>query len=274
MGACVTSNFAHMPNPPLCLVRHGFPNRPAFGTAVARATLVRVAAGELPATLRLHRTAPVLAFSRQDLASHGFADAVHAARERGFEPVLRLAGGRAAVFHEETLACGWAVSDPRPPARTTERFRELAGMLSDALRNLGVGARVGEIPGEYCPGAWSVNAGGRIKLAGIGQRLIARGAHRGAVIVVGGSRRLRDVLIPVYEALELEWDPATAGSVADEVGELGAVAVEEAILAAIAERYDLREEPLDRATLGLAEQLEAEHRVGLVSGRRGYRATT
>ena len=33
----------------------------------------------------------------------------------------------------------------------------------------------------------------------------------------GGSAVLRAALEPVYEALELEWDPATAGSVEDEV---------------------------------------------------------
>jgi lipoate-protein ligase A len=242
-------------------VRHAFPDRPAFGTAVSRAILVRVAAGELPATLRLHRPGRVLAFSRQDRASPGYAEATRAARERGFEPVLRLAGGRAAVFHEETLACAWAVHDPRPPARTTERFRELAELLANALGRLGVDTRVGEIPGEYCPGAWSVNARGRKKLVGIGQRLTAGGAHRGAVIVVGGSQRIRDVLVPVYEALNLEWEPRTAGSVRDEVGELGLAAVEDAILSGLADRYDLREEGLDRATVELAARLESEHRV-------------
>ena len=177
-----------MPSPPLRVLREAFPDNPAFGTAVSHAILSRVAAGELPPTLRLRRPPPILAFSRQDRASPGFATAVRAARERGFEPVLRLAGGRAAVFHEMTLACAWAVPDPRPAARTTERFRELAELLAGALGGLGVDARVGEIPGEYCPGAWSVNAGGRTKLVGIGQRLIAGRSppRRG-----GGGRRKR-----------------------------------------------------------------------------------
>ena len=38
----------------------------------------------------------------------GFEAAVEAARAAGFEPVVRLAGGRAAVFHEGTLALAWA----------------------------------------------------------------------------------------------------------------------------------------------------------------------
>ena len=250
-----------MAQPALGLARQKFPGRPAFGTAVSRAVLMRVAAGELPPMLRLHRAAPILAFSRQDRAAPGFAAAVRAARECGFEPVLRLAGGRAAVFHEQTLACSWAVPDSRPAARTTERFREMAALLATALAGLGIDARVGEIPGEYCPGSWSVNARGRTKLVGIGQRLISGGAHRGAVIVVGGSERIRQVLIPVYEALGLEWDPATAGSVEEEVGGVALDAVERAILSEVGGRYRLREQDLDDVTLELATRLEPEHQL-------------
>ena len=50
------------------------------------------------------------------------------------------------------------IADPQPPKRTYERFEEVAGLIADALRALGVDARVGEVPGEYCPGAYSVNA--------------------------------------------------------------------------------------------------------------------
>jgi octanoyl-[GcvH]:protein N-octanoyltransferase len=247
--------------PPLSVVREAFPGRPAFGTAVTRAILVRVAAGELPPTLRLHSPGRVLAFSRRDRAARGYPEAAHRARERGYQPVLRLAGGRAAVFHDLTLACAWAVPDPRPARRTTQRFRALAELLAEVMRRLGVDARVGEIPGEYCPGAWSVNAGGRTKLAGIGQRLIAGAAHRGAVIVVAESQRVRDALVPVYEALGLEWDPATTGSIAEEVGGVALATVQDAILNALAERYDLWETGLDDGTLELAARLEPEHRL-------------
>jgi lipoate-protein ligase A len=250
-----------MSRPPLRIVRESV-EPAAFSTAVSRAILVRVAAGELGPTVRLHRPPTSLAFSRQDRASRGYAAAARTARAAGFEPVLRLAGGRAAVFHEGTLACAWAVPDRHPMARTTRRFRELAELLATALRGLGADARIGEVPGEYCPGAWSVNARGRTKLVGIGQRLIAGGAHRGAVIVVAGSERVRDALVPVYEALGLPWDPTTAGSIEDEVGGAGVEPVEEAILASLERSYDLRDANLDPATLALASRLEPEHRVG------------
>ena len=245
----------------LRISRSAFPAPAARSTAVARAVLMRVASGELPATFRIHRPGRILAFSKQDAASPGFGGAVGAARAAGFEPVVRLAGGRAAVYHEKTLAVSWAVPDGRPAARTEARFRELAELLRDSLRDLGVDARVGEVAGEYCPGAWSVNARGATKLVGTGQRLVAGAAHRGAVIVVGESGLVRDVLVPTYEELGLEWDPATAGSVEDEVRPVSTARVTEAILARLAERYELREMELDAGTLALAERLESDHAV-------------
>lgn len=246
---------------PLALSREDFARPAARGTAVARAVLLRVAAGDLAATFRLHRPGRILAFSKQDAASDGFRSAVEAARASGFEPVVRLAGGRAAVYHEGTLALSWAVPDQRPAARTETRFQELAELLVSAIRDLGVDARVGEIAGEYCPGAWSVNARGATKLAGTGQRLIAGAAHRGAVIVVQDSRSVRDVLIPVYDALGLAWDPATAGSIEDEAETVTTERVEEAIVSRLREHYKLTDAPIDGETLALAQRLESDHRV-------------
>jgi octanoyl-[GcvH]:protein N-octanoyltransferase len=124
-----------------------------------------------------------------------------------------------------------------------------------------VDARVGEVTGEYCPGRWSVNAAAERKLAGIGQRVVAGGSHTGAVIVVGGAERIRGVLDPVYEALELDWDPHTVGAVADELGRDGLWdAVRDALLAEYAERFELVAGELDDETLALARRLAAEHR--------------
>lgn len=244
---------------PLRLLRQGFPDRPAFGTAVSDAILKRVAAGERPATLRVHRPARELAFAKQDRVSPGFGAAVKAARAAGFEPVVRLAGGRAAVFHEGTLAVAWASPHPRPVAGTQQRFELIAGVIEGALRRLGVDSRIGEVPGEYCPGAWSINARGAKKLSGIGQRMITGGAHVGAVVVVTGSADVRDALVPVYAALDLEWDPVTTGAVEDEVAGVGLDETEAAILAELDEHFELAEDEIDADTLALAAELEAEH---------------
>jgi octanoyl-[GcvH]:protein N-octanoyltransferase len=243
------------------LVRDSFPGRPAFDTAVSRALLERVSSGELPETVRLARPGAMVAFGKLDAGAPGYGAAARAAREHGFEAVLRLAGGRAAVFHEQTVALAWARSERDPLPGTHARFRELAGVVAAALRRLGIEARVGEVAGEYCPGDYSVNAGGRTKLAGIGQRVIKGGAHLGGVVVADGSERLRDVLIPVYAALGLDWDPRTAGSVADELGSASFEDVERALEEEIAARYEIVEATLDAETLALAAHREREHTV-------------
>jgi octanoyl-[GcvH]:protein N-octanoyltransferase len=244
----------------LRLVTESFPDRPAFDTAVSRAILLRVATGALPETFRLGRPGAMVAFGRRDAASDGYAAAVGAARAGGFEAVERLAGGRAAVFHEGTIAIAHAVADRDPTPRTRARFDEIAAIIARSLAVLGVDARVGEVAGEYCPGEHSVNAGGRTKLAGVGQRLVKGASHVGGVVVVGGSDRVRDVLVPVYRALSLEWDPATVGSVQDELGTADSEAVEDALLAQLGMRYDVEEAPVDADTLTLAERLEPLHR--------------
>ena len=221
--------------------------------------MTRVARGELPATLRVHRPGRELAFAKQDRAAPGFAAAVRAAREAGFEPVVRLAGGRAALFHEGTLAFAWSTPAQMPTRTTHERFALFAGVIERALRRLGVDARIGEIPGEYCPGAWSVNARGRVKLAGIGQRIVSGAAHLGAVLVVTDSGLVRRTLEPVYAALELEWEPATAGAIEDEVRGVTLDDAEQAVLAELAELFTLADAELDEPTLALAAELESQH---------------
>jgi octanoyl-[GcvH]:protein N-octanoyltransferase len=243
----------------LNLIRRSFPDQPELSTAISRAILQRVAAGELPPTIRIHRPGNEVAFGRQDLASAGYERAAEAARAAGFAAVERLAGGRAALFHHGTIAIARAYADPQPPKRTYARFEEVAELVADVLSGFGIDSRVGEVEGEYCPGAYSVNAGGARKLAGIGQRMISGGAHVGGVVVASDGALIRDVLVPVYEALELEWDPATAGSADDEVERRITVAdLEEALVAEVRSRYEVTDADLDDRTMELARELLAE----------------
>jgi lipoate-protein ligase A len=250
----------------ILLVRDSHPDPPALDTAVSRATLELVSEGNLPETLRLHRPAAIVAFGPRDLVEPGAPAAVAAARARGFAAVERLAGGRAAVFHEGTVAFSWAIPDPSPREGIRARFDELAGIVAEALQSLGVDARIGEVSGEYCPGEHSVNARGERKLMGVGQRVVARAAHVGGVVVVSGADRVRDVLVPVYAALELPWDPATVGSVEDEVPAAGWDEVAGAILDRFADRFDLDEGRLPEPVLARAQDLLPRH--ALVGGRR------
>ena len=243
------------------MTRESFPEPPALDTAVSHAILRAASDGSQPQTLRVHRPGPVVAFGPLDRLSPGYERAVAAARDHGFGAVQRLAGGRAAVFHDQTIAFSWCVPDPQPRLHIQQRFEDLSAIVAAALRDLGVDARVGEVPGEYCPGEHSVNARGKTKLMGVGQRILIHAAHVGGVVVAGGSDRVADVLIPVYEALGLEWDPATAGSVEDEVPGVSWNEVAEAILARFREGYDLVEESLPQEILAVARDLQPSHEV-------------
>ena len=239
----------------LRLIRHSFTDQPELSTAISRTILRRVAAGELPPTIRIHRPGNEVAFGRQDLANPNFEAAADAARRAGFAAVERLAGGRAAVFHSGTIAIARAYADPQPPKRTYARFEEMADMITAALRGLGVDARVGEVPGEYCPGAYSVNARGEVKLSGIGQRMIRGGAHMGGVVVASGGREVARALVPVYEALELEWDPATSGDVSEELGrEVDPGEIEEALITELTKSYELVDAEIDEQTMKIARR--------------------
>lgn len=220
----------------------------------------RTAAREIPETLRLARPGRSVAFGKQDVVAAGYPAALAAARESGFTPVQRLAGGRAAIFHEGTLVFGHAIPDPDPRPGIHERFTATAELIVDALARLGVDARVGEVAGEYCPGRYSVNAGGRRKLMGAGQRLISGGAHVGGVVVVDGAAAVNDALRAVYPPLGLDFDPDTTGAVAAEAPDGASVdAVAAAIVAEYGERFELRPAPLDAETLALARRLAPEH---------------
>ncbi len=231
---------------------------PLLDTAVSRALLLRVADGSLPATFRLHTPGRVMAFGRQDTVRPGYPDAVTAARREGFAPVERLAGGKAAVFHEETLAFAWATPEDKPRETIHDRFRLLADLMVDAFSSLGVDARVGEIPGEYCPGEYSVNAGGRRKIMGVGQRLTRTAAHVGGVVVVGQPDLVNRALDPVYDALGYDWDPSATGSLATE-RTTSIHEAADAVIGALADRVTLVEDDLDDATLDLARRLAPEH---------------
>lgn len=232
-------------------------------TALSRAFLDLVARGESPETLRLYRPGDVLAFSGLDAARPGFARAVLEARDRGFAPAFRLAGGRAAVFHRETIGFAWTIPAPDPRAGIGERFREASEWVRDALALLGLDARIGEVAGEYCPGEWSVSARGVRKLMGVGQRVIRGAAHVGGVIVVADAARARDVLVPVYGALAYPLDPGTIGAIEDELPAVDRARVEEALVSRLGARATVvnGDPALLARAVELARTLEARHSV-------------
>lgn len=233
-------------------MRESYPDRPETGPALSRILLDQIAAGTRPATVRLTRPGRMIAFGRRDTLSPGYRGAVAAAREAGFDGIERLTGGRVAAHSEGTLILVITTPESTPAAATMARFRIGSEMIRSAVADLGVDARTGPVPGEYCPGDYSVNAGGRIKLAGISQRMIAGAVHVGFVIVVSGSGVIRSVLDPVQRALGLDWDPATVGSIEDVLPGVTTEVVEEALLARLRRDSILDPVKLDPETRRLA----------------------
>lgn len=247
--------------PPLALMTESFPGRPVYDTAVSHALLRQVAAGTCPETLRLYVPDEVALFSVLDRRNPGFAPAISAADARGCPSLLRLAGGSAALFHRQCLAFAWAIPEARSAEGIRSRFEAITALMRRALERVGVDARIGAVPGEYCPGDYSINAGGRIKLLGVGQRVIRGAAHVGGVLVVRDADRVREVLAPVYHELGLSFDAATVGSVEDCVPGVSLEEVGRAIRAEFAAVRGLVESGVGAATRDLAAELEVTHSV-------------
>jgi lipoate-protein ligase A len=227
--------------------------------AVSHSILSAVSNGELGETFRLYVPERVVAFGRSDRRSPGYAHAVRIAEAHGYAAVERLAGGRAAVFHPATLAFSWATPDPEPAAHTIARFRFISTLMANAFRSLGVDARIGAVAGEYCAGDWSVNVGGRVKVMGVGQRLVRNAAHVGGVVVVDDGYRIRDVLIPIYRSLQIDWDPRTAGSLADRSPGLDNDRVAEAITRQLEETFLVTRDKLPTSIVSEAHLLIDDH---------------
>ena len=241
------------------LFADAFPQRPALEEALSHALLDEAGRGLRPAAARLAVPGSLVSFGRLDALAPGFPDAVAAARAAGYAAVHRLVGGRAAVFNDGAILFTHVVAEEHPAAGTHDRFRRLAGTVERALRGLGVDARIGPVPGEYCPGDFSLNAGGRIKLAGIAQRVTRRAACTQGVLVVQGAARVRAVLEPVYAALALDWDPETTGAVEDVAPGVGTGDVLEALRAELERDLPLEPAALPDDTLARAQALAAAH---------------
>jgi lipoate-protein ligase A len=234
---------------------------PALEVALAPVLLDAVARGERGPVLRCYRPPRTVAFGRRDTFLAGFASAASAARDHGFVPVIRAPGGQAAAYDE-----GCLVLDEVMPAKDSltgiqDRFAREAERQAAALRCLGIDARVGEVPGEYCPGAFTVNAGGRKKLIGAAQRTVPGAWLLSTVVVVESAARVRSVLESVYDALELEWDPATVGAVAEEAPRVRIDDIEHALLSVYAQRYRLLPATIPPDAVAASLERVARHRV-------------
>ena len=178
--------------------------------------LRQVASGNGPERLlRLYTPVPTLALTRRESLMPGYQTAVTAAKRLGFTPAIRPTGGRAAAYDETCLVFDLI---EREEAQTdpTALFAQAGRTIVDALRGLRVDARLGEVPGEYCPGEYSINARGAVKLVGTSQRGMRGARLLSGVLAFGPVDHLVAVLTEANAALGLEWDPRTFGSIRTE----------------------------------------------------------
>ena len=158
----------------------------------------------------------LLAFSRRDTHRPEFDAAARLASSHGFEPVVRHVGGAFAPLHAGSLVIDQYGTSPDAAVTSMARFVEHSTTLRDVLRGLGLDVRVGELAGEYCPGEFSVNVAGRVKVAGVAQRVSGTAWVVSTVLQVSGIAELRDVTVEVARVLGEHVDPRTMGDLESE----------------------------------------------------------
>ena len=200
---------------PLHVISGGLTGDAALDTAISRAILLRVDSGELPATLQVGMPHRVVAFGKHDAVTAGFTKAVDVAMEQGFDTTVRIAGGRAVVFHPGTVRFAWTVPVEAPADTMHARFAALAQAVVATLAAFDVAAEVGELPNEYCAGSYSVHLKNGAKVMGVGQRLARHAAQVGGMIVVNDPSTINSVLGPIYGHLGIGFDPDMTGALSD-----------------------------------------------------------
>lgn len=224
--------------------------------------LLRRAAQRGLASLRVWRPRqPALSVGRLDARHPRLDEVLDLARAAGVVPVRRLAGGRAATLDSGCLCLGWAQPQPRLE-ESSARYELIAEVIARALRALGVATSLGEAPGEWCPGAWSVQ-GPAGKVAGLAQRVITGGAWCEALIVIQAAPKLLRLARQVHNVLGLQWSDSGQG----QLGELLAgqadphAALSDALTGALRERLgEVRRAPLPAQVRDTARALTPEHR--------------
>lgn len=164
---------------------------------------------------RIYRPQRTVALTSRDISTDGYNSALIQAEKLGFTPVVRSPGGRAVAYHEECLVFEVLSHDPNPHQLINERFEAIGEVFVESFDRLGISAKLGQVPREFCPGKYSVISQ-NVKLVGTAQRIALGGWLIGASVIVRNAAPVREVLNNVYRALELDMDPSTIGSL-DEI---------------------------------------------------------
>jgi octanoyl-[GcvH]:protein N-octanoyltransferase len=242
----------------LIVLREAF-EEPEESYGLLQALLDEVGRGERGETALIFPCSRHVGVTRMDTRRPGFGRAVRAAEALGFPVLERRSGGGPIAANPSTLtfALFYPVEDLR--RGIYDRYAEGTELVAAALGRAGVEAEPGEVEGEFCPGAYSVRAGGPrgVKLAGLSQRVTRRAARLEGIILVSGTKELAEVLERFYAQLGA---PFRRGS----VGDAGGAGVPDVMLALereVRSRYGAVGSRLDRKTLEEARSHVGEYRV-------------
>ncbi|MFB6300868.1 MAG: biotin/lipoate A/B protein ligase family protein [Halobacteriales archaeon] len=175
------------------------------------AVLAERAAEEDEPGLRVWTPHKQIAFGRRDVRADGYQQARELAIEHGYPPVERSTGGRAVAYTGRTV--GFVLVQPIDDIRhgLAERYERATETAQRALWRLGVPAQRGEPDDAFCPGNHSLQWNG--KIVGIAQRVRRDVATVGGIVVTDGHRAIGDVLAPIYDRLDIPFDPDSVGSI-------------------------------------------------------------
>jgi len=179
--------------------------------------IVDLVADEREPAVRVWRPHRQVAFGRRDAREDGYGRARDISAAHDFPAVERDVGGRAVAYTGSTVAFARVTPVDDMRSGLQDRYDAATADLLDALATLRVDAHEGEPSDSFCPGTHSVQTddGDRArKLAGLAQRVHGDAAVVAGVLTVRDHEAVAAVLDPVYEALDVAFDPETVGSVA------------------------------------------------------------
>jgi octanoyl-[GcvH]:protein N-octanoyltransferase len=166
--------------------------------------------------LRVWRPHRQVAFGRRDTNNDGYERARRAAHDREYTVIERAVGGRAVAYTGSTVSFSLAVPTEDPRGTIDDRYEWAEAAVKRALDDCGITARTDEPDASFCPGSHSLQADG--KIAGLAQRVRQSVAVVGGIVVVRDHEAIAEVLAPIYEALDVPFDPQSVGSVANAGG--------------------------------------------------------
>lgn len=207
-------------------------------TASTRLISMVAANPELGRIVRIYRPSPTVAFSGLERRLPGFHEAVSEAAAFAFEPVVRPAGGRMVAVDQDWIIVDVITPELEKTASHRDIYLEFGEIFVGILRQFGIQANMGSVEGEYCPGDYSINARGKVKLVGTAQR-VQRGARLfSACIPFSISASVASLFESVNAALGLDWNPETLGGLDQEAPGLDIDLFEEALVQAFAPQVD------------------------------------